>query len=592
MCMQRAPGTGASGHEDAQLPPACSLERDRRRGSDRATFLQSPRLTSPDVLDRQTLPLCYPSPSARLPKMASSGLVEAFARLSTSASRLDALEALIQELTPYEWRFVQSRTGTRTFQFDIIGRLPVELVSHIFSYLDTTTPWRLQHVSRSWHQNLRSLAVLQPSLDRWYNGTVDFQKVDLAFCWHKARSIHAFRSASQSALPDCSFKILAPFMLLQNTLCGDHLIWLAQHRRSVQVLNLRTLTSKALIPASRELLRSIDASDGLVTVTAESGGVVYVGELTGLAPLKKFRFITSSPNFAITRRRRTVACTATQSDGLLVYIWDYDTERGRSFTVRSDTPITVREHLGFPASIDAAGLLLQPDTQTIVLCLLVQSQSKSHVNGFCTQLFHCQFTFSGNCLHGARLVLDGQGHDPNLVQVVKTLRFTAANHDGLFMLHCNSWAWGDDTRTICTLQFDEKLHTLTRPPHPRLHSTNRNEQGNIVWWQDTFIEAGTKDRIIVHRGTVSDPRNGSIVAYDHVQPMSRSQEDQGAVSRQLLINDRYMVRPYCGAFYVYCFDHTVHLPGKEGILDGVGRWKVIEPKFANVSDCIAAMHNM
>lgn len=78
--------------------------------------------------------------------MASIGLAEAFTRLSTSDSRLNALEALIKELTPYEWRFIQSLTSTRTFQFDIIGQLPVELVSHIFSYLDTSTPWRLQLV--------------------------------------------------------------------------------------------------------------------------------------------------------------------------------------------------------------------------------------------------------------------------------------------------------------------------------------------------------------------------------------------------------------------------------------------------------------
>lgn len=80
--------------------------------------------------------------------MASDRLIEAFAQLSTTDSRRSALQALIQELTPYEWRFVRSLTGTRTFQFDIIGRLPVELVSHIFSYLDTSTPWRLQHVGQ------------------------------------------------------------------------------------------------------------------------------------------------------------------------------------------------------------------------------------------------------------------------------------------------------------------------------------------------------------------------------------------------------------------------------------------------------------
>lgn len=80
--------------------------------------------------------------------MASDCLVEAFARLSTTDSRRTALQALVQELTPHEWRLVHALTSTRTFQFDIVGQLPVELVSHVFSHLDTSTPWRLQHVGQ------------------------------------------------------------------------------------------------------------------------------------------------------------------------------------------------------------------------------------------------------------------------------------------------------------------------------------------------------------------------------------------------------------------------------------------------------------
>jgi hypothetical protein len=97
--------------------------------------------------------------------MVNNVLAEPFARLSTSDSRQTALEALIQELTPYEWRFVQSLTSTRTFQFDIIGRLPVELVSQVFSYLDTSTPWQLQHVGPSHPESPR---VLFTPMCCWY----------------------------------------------------------------------------------------------------------------------------------------------------------------------------------------------------------------------------------------------------------------------------------------------------------------------------------------------------------------------------------------------------------------------------------------
>ena len=60
---------------------------------------------------------------------------------------MEALEAIVTEaLTPYEWRALQTIVSARTFQFDIIGALPTELVALVFSYLDTTTPYRLQIV--------------------------------------------------------------------------------------------------------------------------------------------------------------------------------------------------------------------------------------------------------------------------------------------------------------------------------------------------------------------------------------------------------------------------------------------------------------
>lgn len=143
----RLQSTGAS---DTRCPIPIAMKGDRQEGS-------GPLASSdldPTSPDRQTLrPLLQPQAATPddlltclVGSMANNGPAEAFARLSSSDSRRSALQALIKELTPYEWRFVQLLTSSRTFQFDIIGQLPVELVSQIFSYLDTSTPWRLQHV--------------------------------------------------------------------------------------------------------------------------------------------------------------------------------------------------------------------------------------------------------------------------------------------------------------------------------------------------------------------------------------------------------------------------------------------------------------
>jgi hypothetical protein len=76
------------------------------------------------------------------------GFLNAFQELDPTA-RKPALGTLIQKITPHEWRYMRALLDARTFQFDIVGRLPLELVLRIFSYLDIAAPVRLQAVSSS-----------------------------------------------------------------------------------------------------------------------------------------------------------------------------------------------------------------------------------------------------------------------------------------------------------------------------------------------------------------------------------------------------------------------------------------------------------
>jgi hypothetical protein len=62
------------------------------------------------------------------------------------AVRSEALAALIGELDPHEWREVRNTLNARSFQFDLIGSLPLELVVRVFAHLDIGAPYRLQSV--------------------------------------------------------------------------------------------------------------------------------------------------------------------------------------------------------------------------------------------------------------------------------------------------------------------------------------------------------------------------------------------------------------------------------------------------------------
>jgi hypothetical protein len=72
--------------------------------------------------------------------------IAAFRRLHTSDLRQEAIATLAQELNRHEWQALHNLLARRSFRFDIIGRLPVELVAHVFAYLDASDPYRLQRV--------------------------------------------------------------------------------------------------------------------------------------------------------------------------------------------------------------------------------------------------------------------------------------------------------------------------------------------------------------------------------------------------------------------------------------------------------------
>jgi hypothetical protein len=86
-----------------------------------------------------------------------------------------------------------------------------------------------------------------------------------------------------------------------------------------------------IIGDARESIRDLFASDQIVAFTTASN-VCYVSDLRGRGK-KKFRVPTSVQFQSLACRQRTVACAGTFDDHVLVYIWSYDSQQGRSLTI-------------------------------------------------------------------------------------------------------------------------------------------------------------------------------------------------------------------------------------------------------------------
>jgi hypothetical protein len=415
--------------------------------------------------------------------------------------------------------------------------------------------------------------VLKHSLDTWYDGAVNIQGADLSYCQRKARSIHAFRKFSPSALPDTSFRISYSYGSMHQ-LVGDNLIWLADDKRQIHVLNLRCMTSRVMVCATRERIGEMFAADELVAFTAENKGTVFVGDLFGQGLTKKFRFINAGQKPIITCRHRTVACAALQPDHAFVYIWNFDTQQGKSFRVD-------RHALPIPMDLDELGLLLQPSTETILLCQFPSTMSDDGRGGLIihTDAVCWRYTYAGECLHSFKQGLDDHSdtNDPDML-FWRGTRFIPASHNGLFMVQRHLWEACYGTVVRHKLEFDENSDTFRGASHPRLHNTSYETTG-IVWWKDTFIGTQTDNSIIAHLGTTTDP---------FLEPHAASESNVMSYARStypadrwkvVLINDKWVVRTWPDRFYIFCYDHTMQLPTTEGTLNGIGDWEVFQPVF-------------
>jgi len=83
-------------------------------------------------------------------------LVSDFKQLPSALTESNPLHGILQSLSPYEWRDLHALLATRTFQCDIIGNLPIELVVAIFNELDVVASLVCRRVCVRWRDLLNA----------------------------------------------------------------------------------------------------------------------------------------------------------------------------------------------------------------------------------------------------------------------------------------------------------------------------------------------------------------------------------------------------------------------------------------------------
>ncbi|EUC37125.1 hypothetical protein COCCADRAFT_33580 [Bipolaris zeicola 26-R-13] len=483
--------------------------------------------------------------------------VQTFTRFN-HAQRQHALALLTAELTPHEWRYLHALTGSRSFKFDIIGRLPIELVAHIFTHLDPAAPYRFQIVSARWRHILQSPSVLTAGLNSWYQGTAnpkDFEHGTLRQC--AARRIHRFRTGRPLGI----YKITSDNRIARPSLRGDYLAWLSgtpqtSPIRVAHIFHLHDWKVGQLAGEAREQLIDLVLSDQIV-VLVTAANVCYVYDVATLSHRKRFTVPSASYLQNVTCRRSTVACLASLDMHISVFIWDYNTQRGTSFIISHDSDIFLGTH--GPSGLLHIVPLLQPESETIILMFVMDTPTETPNQS----LVACAtYTFRGDYISSfsprlpeLKPLLVWYGVTP-FVPVDDSGNVFAARVDAR---NPNSQLINPSIASLL-LRFDTQTNDLRVWEDPIYHSNSPRGIDNYrsSWWKDTcygFHPSMETLNIITYMGT-QDKAACTPMTFDPHSEVT----NVDIPTVPLMVNERYVVRVMAENIYLLCFHESFVRP--------------------------------
>ncbi|KAJ6281180.1 hypothetical protein J3E71DRAFT_353748 [Bipolaris maydis] len=496
---------------------------------------------------------------------------QTFARFD-HAQRQHALALLTAELTPHEWRYLHALTSSRSFQLDIVGHLPIELIAHVFTYLDPAAPYRYQVVSTRWRHILRDLVVLKAGLIAWYQGAAclsDFE--DYASCQRAAKRIHGFRTGRPVGI----YKITSDKQIACPSLVGDYLVWLSgttqtSALRLAHIFNLHNWHVGHAAGEAREQLVNLVLSEQIVVLVTATN-TCYVYRLPTLSQRKKFSVPSARYLQNVTCRRRTVACLASLDEYMSVFIWDYDTQRGTSFNISKHSDMFFGTH--GPRHLLHTVPLLQPESETIVFMFILPTPTETPDS----TLFVCAiYTFRGDCVSSFR---------PSLPELRRlsvgrgVMPFVPVDDSGNVFAARVITTSPDSPPTnpsivSLLLRFDTKTNDVRvcEGPVNRNNSPSDIEKYRLYLWKDTWYACPpVKATDIIHYMGTQDKAICVPVLSDPYTQVT----DVDTLTESFFLNERYVVRAMSGDIHLLCFHESSVRPTTGGDFFGNGMIRVL-----------------
>ncbi|KAJ5400550.1 hypothetical protein N7465_011039 [Penicillium sp. CMV-2018d] len=204
-------------------------------------------------------------------------ILAGFMALRDNSSRRAALNEILDNLSPHEVREVKSRFETMTFQCDLLGKLPLELVAMLVKYLDLADLVLLRRVSKRWHVLLSSPIVVTAAI-RYHMGKSvikpDFTPANLNALVKKRIRMERGLPAVVVEVPYDSPPDLGDASNRNAISCSNGVCaWIEEstERTTIFVINLPTGENGTFTTANREEFTHVHVSDTLISATSVRG---------------------------------------------------------------------------------------------------------------------------------------------------------------------------------------------------------------------------------------------------------------------------------------------------------------------------------
>ncbi|KAK7514807.1 hypothetical protein IWZ03DRAFT_226085 [Phyllosticta citriasiana] len=469
-------------------------------------------------------------------------LATLFAQLPGPHARRDALDAILGDLTSYEWRDMTNKLLRRSFHCDVVGSLPVELVALIFQHLPPNAPFLYQTVSRRWRDVLSSSHVISSTLAQWYSdadpklqGEIQGPLQDV-YGTQLLKAEHAWRF--QQNKPCCSRRYTCSSSRRSyrdyNAACvGDKICWLDNREsgRLLRLCNLRTGEMTAIAGEARESFLLCTLSRSIVAILAPRGFYVY-----DIAKHEKRYFLlphTGSTNtMALTAGENTVAVGHYRHPRRVadVYLHDAHEQKTRHISVNAPAPPEAPEELSLTA------LLLNEDRRifTAFFMALERGQNDEFTDYYGLYCVSC--SFDGDQLHSD-----------------SAARLTDVNSEGPFLK--TPWAT-DYTKRLYKFESYRNRRTILYFDNHGGHFSHQVVCEKFILQTPVFEWKGIR-----YRGACT--RNDKCIdecsiCKSHVpNGLDLESEDR---FRLMFGDERFLVAFADEFCHVYCFDKHIKLP--------------------------------